>query len=359
MRMGRADTVRQPAKWNTTSSRQTRWSDPHVRLLAAFVTACALLFALAGRAHAQDPQKKALAATLFEEATKAMQLGNYAEACPKLERVVELIPEGLGAKLELASCYEGANKLASAFGMYVTIEGEATRTNQPERAATARERMDKLKPRLATVTLDVAANVKAAPGFALKRDGVEVSAAEFGVSAAVDAGEHAVLATATGRAPWEVKFSVLNGDKKVIKVELGAEGGAAAPPPDPNNPPPPGGSQKKTESSFFSPLRIAGLAIGIGGLGVLGAGIGLGMNAKSLYDESNEVNGCDPEANTCPTQAGVDQRSDAVTFATASTALIVVGGVLAAGGIVMFAVAPSEEITVGLGPGSLTLTASF
>lgn len=325
-----------------------------VKTLLAFVTGFAVLLGLAGAARAQDPQKKALAATLFEEATKAMQLGNYAEACPKLERVVELIPEGLGAKLELASCYEGANKLASAFGMYVTIEGEATRTNQPERAATARERMDKLKPRLATVTLEVTPNVKSTPGFALKRDGVDVSPAEFGVSAAVDSGEHVVVATATGRAFWEVRFSVVNGDKKVIKVEVGAEGGVAEPPPLT-----PGVPNKKTESSFFSPLRIAGLAVGIGGLAVLGAGIGLGMNAKSLYDESNDVNGCDAESNTCPTQTGVDQRADAVTFATASTALIVVGGVLAAGGIVMFAVAPSEEVAVGLGPGSLTVTASF
>lgn len=329
-----------------------------VKILLAFVTAFALSMGLAGSAHAQDPQKKALAATLFEEATKAMQLGNYAEACPKLERVVELIPEGLGAKVELASCYEGANKLASAFGMYVTIEGEATRTNQPERAATAREKMEKLKPRLATVTLEVAPNIKVTPGFALKRDGVDVSAAEFGVSAAVDSGEHVVVATATGRAFWEVRFSVVNGDKKVIKVEVGAEGGTAEPPPDPKNPIQPG-VPRKTETTFFTPLRIAGLAIGIGGLAALGAGIGLGMNAKSLYDESNDVNGCDAESNTCPTQAGVDQRADAVTFATASTALIVVGGVLAAGGIVMFAVAPSEEVAVGLGPGSLTVTASF
>lgn len=326
----------------------------------------ALLLTAPGVALAQDAQKATLAASLFEEAQKDMAAKNYAEACPKLERVVELIPDGVGAKMELASCYEGAGRLATAYGAYVSAEGAAIRANQADRAGKARERMDALKPRLATVNLQVPEEVRKAPGFALKRDGSDVSSAEFGLSIPIDKGEHTLIATANGKPAWEKKFSINDGEKQTIKVELGTDG--ATPPPEdpktgPNDPKttPPGGEPAKPtgETNFFSPLRIAGLGIGIGGLAVFGAGVGLGMHAKSVYDDSNETGGCDAETNVCSSQTGVDMRSDAVTFATASTALIVIGGIMTAGGVVLFAVAPSEEVNVAFAPGFVTVTSQF
>ena len=88
-------------------------------------------------------------------------------------------------------------------------------------------------------------------------------------------------------------------------------------------------------------------------------GIGLGVKAKGLYDDSNETDGCDPVSNACPTSEGVDKRSDAVLFGNVSTGLVIAGGVLAAGGIVMFAVAPSEDVKVGIAPGYVSVTAAF
>jgi len=329
----------------------------------------ALLISIPAAALAQgDAQKAALAQSLFEQATKAMEAKNYAEACPKLERVVDLMPDGVGAKLTLGECYEGQGRLASAYGTYLVTEGAAKRANQPDRAETARVRKEALEPRLARVTLDVPDAVRKAPGFALKRDGVEVSTAEFGAAVAVDKGEHVVVSTATGRGAWEGRFSINDGEKKTLKIELGVEGGAGptgptgpAGPTGPTGPegagptPPPGGG----ETNFFSPLRIAGLGIGIGGVVAAGIGIGIGMNAKSLYDESNETGGCNADSNTCTSQAGVDQRADAVLFGNVSTGLVVVGGVLAAGGIVLFAVAPSDEVKVAVLPGFVSVRGSF
>lgn len=309
-----------------------------------------------------DPQKAALAQTLFDEAAKDMEAKNFIDACPKLERVVALIPEGVGAKLELAKCYEGAGLLASAFGAYVGTEGAAIRANQPDRAQIARDRMDAIKSKIATLTLEVSSDIASTPGFSLKRDGIDVTATEYGLPLKLDKGEHVVIATATGRAPFEKRVVINDGDKQTLEIELGAASAPGEVPPKDKDvvaprtePPTTGGG----ETTFFTPLRIAGLAVGIAGVASAGAGIGIGMHAKSLYDDSNETGGCNADTNACASQSGLDLRDDAVMFGNVSTGLVIAGGVLAAGGIVMFVVAPSEQTTVGVGPGHLNLTTAF
>ncbi|NUP09533.1 MAG: hypothetical protein HOW73_26105 [Polyangiaceae bacterium] len=336
----------------------------------AAIAAVLVLMVPAVAAAQADPQKAALAQTLFEEADKAMNAKNYAEACPKLEKVVELIPEGIGAKETLADCYEGAGRLASAFGALVAVEGASVRAGQADRAQKARDRMAALKPRVATLTIELGDSAKGVTGLALKRDGADVSSAEIGLPVKVDKGEHVIVATAAGKPGFEKRITVADGEKQTVKIELTGEGGTT-----PDTGPKEDGGKKDGgttgpqtgkpdtttagETNFFSPLRIAGLGIGIGGIAALGAGIGVGMHAKSLYDESNETGGCSADTNQCNGQDGVDLRDDAVMMGNVSTGLVIAGGVLAAGGIVMFAVAPSDKVEVGLGPGSLTLTTAF
>lgn len=377
---GAADRARQSRAlaWETALAALGYIRDEtHMKKLAAAAVALALFapVLLAPReALAQaDAQKAALAQSLFDEADKAMKAKNFGEACPKLERVVSLIPDGLGAKLTLAECYEGAGKLASAFGTYLAAEGAARRTGQTERADLAKAKLDALKPKLATITVEVPDDVRKAPGFALKRDGAEVLDAEYGVAVAVDKGEHTIVATADGHPPWEQKITIDDAQKQSVKVELGAGstagggdtgtggkvGGSGEPPP-----------ADKPEGTFMTPVRIAGLGIGIGGVVVGAIGIGLGVHAKGLYDDSNETGGCNADTQQCTTQAGVDQRDSAVTFANASTGLVIAGGVLAVGGIIMFAVAPSGDagevgpakaarLTLGISPGFLSLNGAF
>src|SRR4051794_2335456 len=74
-------------------------------------------------AHAQPGgAQKGAADALWEEALVAMDNHAYAVACPKIEEVIRLRPDGLGAKIKLAECHEGAGRLASAWGMYALIE---------------------------------------------------------------------------------------------------------------------------------------------------------------------------------------------------------------------------------------------
>lgn len=350
--------------------------------LVTFALSLSLSLPLSGVAAAQgDAQKTALAQSLFEQADAAMKEKKFDEACPKLERVVTLVPEGVGARMTLAECYEGAGKLASAFGTYVGAEGAARKQNQEDRAQLARQKMDALKARVALLTLEVPDEVKKAPGFALKRDGADVSDAEFGGPVAVDKGEHVVIATATGRAPWETKVTVKDGEKPVIKVELGAAS-TVTDPNDPNKDPKkdpnkdpdkdPGKPAPQGEGSFFSPLRIVGLAGGIAGLGLVGGGIGAGLAGKSVYDDTNDSGVCSADTDLCTTKAGVDDRAKAVKLGLVGTGLVIGGAVIGAAGVVLFIVAPSSppddapaaktgvtNIRVGAAPGFMTLSGQF
>ena len=148
------------------------------RLLASGALAASVLtIGSVAFAQASSAEKAATAQALYEDAMKAVEAKDFAKACPQLERVTQLVPEGIGAKLSLAECYEGAGKLASSFGVYVAIEGQARRAGQNDRADIAVQRMAALKPRLAMITIDVPADIKGQAGFALKRRSVTSSSA--------------------------------------------------------------------------------------------------------------------------------------------------------------------------------------
>ena len=342
-----------------------------MRLLSALVLSAAL--GSPATLFAQDARDTAVAQTLYDEAMKDYQNGKFTDACPKLERVVAKVPTGIGAKVDLAACYEAAGRLASAYGAFITAEGAARAQGDTTRASAAAEKAAALKPRLATLWVEVPAEVKAAPGFVLKRDGVVISDEEVGLALSIDKGEHVISVSATNRATWEKKLTINDGDKAKLQVELGAEqpAGTDPEPQKPVDPGNPGAGKQATESNFMSPLRIVGLTAGIVGVVGVGAGIGIGMHANGLYSQSNEPEGgCNADTNQCTKQEGVDLRADAVSFATISTGLTIASAVVGAAGIVLFAVAPSEEVSasektgvtdlqVAVAPGFVSLGGRF
>jgi hypothetical protein len=157
----------------------------------------------------------------------------------------------------------------------------------------------------------------------------------FGESVSVDPGSYTLEATAPGYRHWEEKVDVA-GDGATATATVGplVKEGVDAPPPPPPPPPPPA-------PTFWSPLRIAGVVTA--GVGLVGVGLGaaFGVMAKSNLDDSNANNHCDAQ-NTCDPQ-GLQLRSDAQTSALISTISFVAGGVLVAGGVTMFLVAPRAK----------------
>lgn len=283
----------------------------------------ALFGATAALGQPVDQQKATAAQALFDQAGDEMEAKNFAAACPRLEEAVKLIPEALGARATLAECYEGLGKLASAWTQYTMVEGLATKSGERARAEEAGNKAAALKPKLATLTIEIASGVDALPGLAITRDGASVGTGQAGVGLPVDVGRHEIVVSATGYKTWKKTIEVIaDGAKATAKIPMLEREATATSP-----------VASTGERKWQTPLAI-GLMVGGGvglGLGGIFGGLAIAKNA-----ESNEKE-CDASTDIC-SPAGIDMRSDARTFGNVSTAMFVVGGVLAAGGIVLMVI---------------------
>ncbi len=281
-----------------------------------------------GLASADDASA---AQALYERALELIQAKNYDEACPKLKEVTRLVPEGLGAKLTLAECYESQGKLASAWTQYTVVESMAARTGQADRQKAAGEKAAALRPRLAMLTIKVPEEVKQLPELTVERDGEAIGAAQFGEAIPIDAGKHKVQARARGKKAWETEPTIpadgaaLSVDVPMLEDDPNAKsteipGQATAPDPGP---------------TWLFPVGFAVGGTGVAALIVGGVLGGLAISKDGEGDDACAGGLCTPEANDAHLQAG--------TFADASTGLLVAGGVLAAGGVLMVIFAPHDD----------------
>jgi serine/threonine-protein kinase len=291
-------------------------------------SAVAIVLALALATPALADPSAADAATarkLFDDARKLMKKGDYATACPKLEEGVRLNP-GIGMRFNLASCYEGQGRTASAWSLYLDVAAAAKLAKQPEREKEARKAAAKLEPKLSTLTITIEERV---PGIEVKRDGTVVGDAALGTAAPMDPGPHTIEATAPEHDPWTTTIEIKpDKDKQTVSVPKLKKTYKPPPPPPPAAPPPPGLGPTKTT------------ALILGGAGVIGLGVGIffGARALSLNDQSDQHcadNVCDPE--------GFELRTDARRWGSASSVAIIAGSVGVAAAAVLWFTAPSPD----------------
>jgi len=154
-------------------------------------------------AHAQSPdqQAKAIADALFDDGRKLMADGKTPEACAKFEASIEALPQ-LGARMNLAQCYEKLGRTASAYVEWREVVGLAAKTKDP-REQFARERLDALGPTVMRLTIQVTE-----PDVSVKLDGIAIPRATFGTGIPVDPGAHQLVATAPGKPDWSSKIDV-------------------------------------------------------------------------------------------------------------------------------------------------------
>ena len=324
-----------------------------------------------GAALAQpSPESRAAAAALFEDGIRLMAEGKPAEACPKLEESQRIDP-GMGTLYRLSLCFEENGRTASAWVGFREVAGLAQAAGQGEREKAARGKASALETRLMRLKITMAPS----PGSAaveVKRDGAVVSPALWGTPVPLDPGRHKVSASAPGKDPWEVTVQLeqpgstvsvdvppllekrLSPAPTVDRLPAGpiAPPGPASPPSSP--------SETRGARAWQLPLGIAATVVGAAGLGV---GTAFGFLAKSGFDQSNSSGNCDPATGTC-NPAGLGQRSSAVNKGNLGTGVFVAGAVVAGGGIVIWATAPSRasasaQVGLGVGPASASLRGSF
>jgi hypothetical protein len=325
--------------------------------LAPLVAAlwCGALPCRAEAAPSAPQRPAAEAQALYDRAVVSMEAHDYASACPALEEVVRLVPDGIGAKLTLAECYEGWGRLASAWTMYSLAEAGARNGKQRQRAEAARRLAGALEPKLARLTIEVPGELRKLPGLTVERDGVVVGEVQWGVPLPVDRGEHRVAASAPGRPRWE-KQVVVAADGVSETVEIAGWQAAASPAAGPRA----DSAPRPDAGAPWGIPRIAGIAVTGLGLVSLGVGAFFGLRAAGLKSDSDDGH-CRPD-DACDVE-GVALRDDARSAGTVSTVLFIAGGVAVAGGAVLFLTAPDAHAAptaaLAVGPGGLTLRAAW
>ena len=312
----------------------------------ACVIGCAL--AAARPAHAQGADQKAAAQVLFEQARSLVEQGHYAEACPKFAESLRL-DRGIGTMLWLADCYESNGQTASAWASFKEAAAAAALAHDG-RERVARDRVSKLEPKLTTVAILVPPEA-AVRGLEVRRDGVLLGPAEWGIGVPADPGIHAIDASAPERRSWTTSVE-LPPKPGLVSVTIPALEVArqAAPTSGPeareSTIAPEMATPSATTTRTWSTQRIAGAVVAGAGVLSLGVGLYLGLDAKSTYDASNGAGHC--MNNQCDAQ-GLQNRSSAYSQATVSTVLVGVGLAAVAGGAVLYFTAPRESAIAGLG----------
>ncbi len=159
---------------------------------------------------------KAKAVELFNDAKKLMDAGKYTDACPKLEAAKGHDPSADGIVLRLAACYEKTGKWASAWSHYVESASRAEKSGNKERLTLAKKGVADTETKLSRVTVKVASGAKV-PGFEVKWDGKDLTEGEWGSALPVDPGDHSLTATAPGHTAFSTTVTV-GAESKAVEV---------------------------------------------------------------------------------------------------------------------------------------------
>jgi len=187
-------------------------------------------------------------------------------------------------------------------------------------------------------------------------DGEPIANRLDGTPIPIDPGLHKFTFEAAGEGPVEQSFVIGQGQRDRRETITFASADASASP-TPQSAPSPSSSGLSPTPSALAPAeppalpsspgkgqRLAGIVVGVAG--VVGLGLGGVFGGIASSDWSNAKKFCTGMTLSCTTSAGstgYQDESSATTMATLSTAAFIAGGVLAAGGVVLFLTAPKSS----------------
>lgn len=273
----------------------------------------------------------------FKEGRALAKAGKHAEACAAFETSQRLDPS-FGTQFNIAQCDEKIGKLATALALYRALAEQDTNADRRAAAADLGAKLAPRVPRLqvqvtprtadVTVTIDgVAPTCEPAPCTATPTTLVDLGSYEVVARAP---GFHEARATAT-----------ITDEARVVVVAL--QLAAAAPPPIDVAPidVAPAGTRRATAHSRRRTYAVVALA---GGGAALIGGAVAGVLARRAWNDATAVCG---GSTTCPSDAETARANqladDARLRANLSTALVIAGGVAAAGGVVLWMTAPRDR----------------
>ena len=278
---------------------------------------------------------------MFKKGKKLLAERKYAEACGVFAEVDGMDP-GVGAKLNVARCFEEWGKLGTAWRWYSDAEKMAAEAADP-RAAKIKDLAEELDVSVPRVTILVPKGADPDIVATITLDGEPFEASRIGEEQRVDPGPHMIEFTVSGETQRkmvplerggssELTLEIPKGTGKK-KTRVDEDGGDEDTEEDDPSAPRPGRTQ-----------RILGLSLVGGGVaaGVV-AGV-LTLGARNKYRDALD-NYCMSDAMMCDDR-GLEITGDARSRANLATVVTVIGGALVIGGIVMYVLVPDAVAEV-------------
>jgi len=295
------------------------------------------LVVIAILAAASSPASADKADKLFKKGKKLLAEKKYADACEAFTQVDKIDP-GIGAKLNVARCFEEWGKLAIAYRWYTDAEKMAV-ASKDDRAAKIKELAEELDGNVPRVTIKVPDGADPDVLATLTMDGKPVALDTLGIEQRVDPGPHRIEFVVDGETKTKMA-PVERGGSSEVSLDIPKGTGKPKPkkrpdvankpgePPEPEVPSPPGRTQ-----------RIVGVTLAVAGGVTVGVAAALTLSARGTYNDALEAN-CMGSTSMCdPT--GLRITGDARDRANKMTIVSIIGGAAIIGGVVLYLVAPN------------------
>lgn len=298
-------------------------------------------------AWAQDSTDQQAGLALEKDARALMEQRQFDLACAKLDESARLLRTA-GAAYNLGECYTHTEPLraASALLSFSKAEALASKAGDGDLAAKARNRIKDLESKLARIALKVSDHHAA--GLAIRIDGGDpLPESVWQTPLPVDPGQHAIEATAPGKQPWHTKLVIppSAATTTILVEDLTDETPRTSPnvvagQPSPARPLP---AIETPRESRGQGQRTLGLVVG--GAGIVGVVVGSVFGAMAISKNSDSKALCDPaNPNVCDAgKGGKELRDSALHAAMGSTVAFALGLAAVAGGVVLYATAPSNK----------------
>jgi hypothetical protein len=260
---------------------------------------------------------------LFDEG-KALLDSNPLQACAKFDESLRLNPAAIGTVLNVARCDERFGRVASAVARFTEARDRAVEQGLREHVRVAEEFIAKLTPDIPHVTITLTEQI--ADTKVLIDD--RVTALDALASIPVDPGERVIVVSAPARLPYRTTIVLDKADREAVVIPALAV------------------SVVVTSSQ----RRIGQITTAAGGL-VLGAGIGVGLYARNLYNtqfgHTTAGDGrCDATSNLCEAR-GQTRIQRARTLGNVGTAISLVGVAAVGVGVYLWWRSPSGSAGTG------------
>ncbi len=270
---------------------------------------------LGGTAHADRADQ------LFKKGKKLLGEKKYAEACLAFEESDRLDP-GIGAKLNVAKCYQEWGKLATAWRWFSEAEQMAKDTKD-DRAGKIHALAEELDPNIPRLTVKMARDADTS-GIVIKLDGAPFEISALGTERRVDPGPHQVDYTVGGTTRNKV-VTIERGGSFEITLELPKKSRGSKPEAE---------SQVAADAEAIQKRRLIGLGISGGGVFALGiAGI-VTLRARGDYKHAISAH-CRGATDMCDAD-GLAATHSARRRANIATGITIGGLAAVAGGLVVY-----------------------